>query len=136
MTPEKLVELAQEAMTKAYCPYSGYSVGAALLCEDGTVYQGCNIENASFTPTICAERNAIFKAVYDGEREFDRIAVIGGLEGTDENAPCAPCGVCRQVMREFCNDDFEIIVAKTTEEYKVYTLPELLPEGFGGGNLV
>ena len=100
MTPEKLIELAKEAMLHAYVPYSGYKVGAALLCADGTVYQGCNIENASYTPTICAERSAFFKAVYDGPREFTAIAVCGGKDGVITGA-FPPCGVCRQVMREF-----------------------------------
>jgi cytidine deaminase len=101
MTPEKLVELAKEAMTHAYAPYSGFKVGAALLCADGTVYQGCNIENAAFSPTVCAERSAIFKAVYDGVRDFTAIAVVGGKNGTISGT-FPPCGVCRQVLREFC----------------------------------
>ena len=107
MTPEKLCELAREAMTHAYVPYSGYQVGAALLCADGTVYQGCNIENASYSPTVCAERTAFFKAVYDGHRDFAAIAVCGGKDGVITGA-FPPCGVCRQVMREFCGDDFLI----------------------------
>ena len=97
MTPEKLCELAREAMTHAYVPYSGYQVGAALLCADGTVYQGCNIENASYSPTVCAERTAFFKAVYDGHRDFAAIAVCGGKDGVITGA-FPPCGVCRQVM--------------------------------------
>ena len=105
MTPEKLIELAKEAMKHAYIPYSGYKVGAALLCADGTVYQGCNIENASFPPPICAERTAFFKAVYDGHRDFTAIAICGGKDGAIEGQ-FPPCGVCRQVMREFCEDDF------------------------------
>ena len=95
---------AVEAMGHAYAPYSGYKVGAALLCADGTVYQGCNIENASYTPTVCAERTAFFKAVYDGHRDFTAIAVCGGKDGVITGA-FPPCGVCRQVMREFCEDD-------------------------------
>ena len=134
MTAEELIELAKDAMTQAYAPYSGYKVGAALLCSDGTVYQGCNIENAGFSPTICAERNAFFKAVYDGEREFDRIAVVGGLEGTDENAPCAPCGVCRQVLAEFCDNDFRFILGNPNK-IKVVTMEEILPYSFGKGDL-
>ena len=105
MTPEKLAELAIEAMAHAYVPYSGYKVGAALLCADGRVYQGCNIENASYSPTVCAERTAFFKAVYDGHRDFTAIAVCGGKDGVI-TGPFPPCGVCRQVMREFCRDDF------------------------------
>ena len=128
MTPEKLTELAKEAMTHAYSPYSGYRVGAALLCADGTVYQGCNIENASFTPTICAERTAIFKAVYDGRRDFKAIAVCGGKDGIIEG-PFPPCGVCRQVMREFCRDDF-IIYLVDQEGYEAVTMKELLPHSF------
>ena len=128
MTTEKLVELAKEAMTHAYMPYSGYKVGAALLCADGTVYQGCNIENASFTPTICAERTAFFKAIYDGHRDFVAIAVCGGKEGVIEGA-FPPCGVCRQVMREFCEDDF-LIHMITKDGYETATLTQILPYSF------
>ena len=128
MTPEKLIELAKEAMSHAYSPYSGYRVGAALLCADGTVYQGCNIENASFTPTICAERTAIFKALYDGHREFKAIAVCGGKDGIIEGQ-FPPCGVCRQVMREFCRDDF-VVYLVDQEGYEAVTLKELLPHSF------
>ena len=119
MTPEKLCELAREAMTHAYVPYSGYQVGAALLCADGTVYQGCNIENASYSPTVCAERTAFFKAVYDGHRDFAAIAVCGGKDGVITGA-FPPCGVCRQVMREFCDDDFPISMI-TPEGYEAHT---------------
>ena len=128
MTPEKLIELAKEAMTHAYDPYSGFKVGAALLCKDGTVYQGCNIENASFTPTICAERTAFFKAVYDGKREFAAIAVCGGKDGVITGL-FPPCGVCRQVMREFCTDDFIIYLAKP-DGYEIRTMAQLLPDSF------
>ena len=134
MTPEKLCELAREAMTHAYVPYSGYQVGAALLCADGTVYQGCNIENASYTPSVCAERTAFFKAVYDGHRDFAAIAVCGGKDGVITGA-FPPCGVCRQVMREFCSGDFEIVLARSQEDYEVHTLEELLPLSFGPENL-
>ena len=135
MTPQALIELAKGAMTFAYAPYSGYKVGAALLCCDGTVYTGCNIENASYTPTNCAERTAFFKAVSEGVRDFKAIAIVGGAAEQPLDF-CAPCGVCRQVMMEFCDpDSFKIILAKSPEEYKVYTLWELLPEGFGPGNL-
>ena len=129
MTPEKLLQLAEEAMTHAYMPYSGYKVGAALLCADGTVYQGCNIENASFTPTICAERTAFFKAVYDGHRDFVAIAVCGGKDGVI-TGPFPPCGVCRQVMREFCGDDFKVYLNGAGEGYEEYTLAQLLPCSF------
>ena len=135
MTPEKLCALAREAMTHAYVPYSGYQVGAALLCADGTVYQGCNIENASYSPTVCAERTAFFKAVYDGHRDFAAIAVCGGKDGVITGA-FPPCGVCRQVMREFCApDDFKIYLAKSPEDYREFTLEQILPMGFGPENL-
>ena len=129
MTPEKLIELAMEAMGHSYSPYSGYKVGAALLCADGTVYQGCNMENASFTPTICAERTAFFKAVYDGHRDFTAIAVCGGKDGCI-TGPFPPCGVCRQVMREFCGDDFLIYMAGADGTWETWTLKELLPASF------
>ena len=129
MNAEKLIELAKEAMLQAYAPYSGYTVGAALLCADGTVYQGCNIENASFSPTNCAERTAFFKAVYDGHRDFTAIAVCGGKDGVITGA-FPPCGVCRQVMREFCGDDFLIYIAGAQGSYKTHTLAQLLPYSF------
>ena len=129
MKPEELLKLAVEAMDHAYVPYSGYRVGAALLCADGTVYQGCNIENASYTPTICAERHALFQAVYHGKREFTAIAVVGGKDGVITGF-CPPCGVCRQVMREFCADDFRIYLGGVGETYEVHTLAELLPFSF------
>jgi len=128
MTAEKLVELAKEAMQHAYVPYSGFMVGAALLCKDGTVYQGCNIENASYSPTNCAERTAFFKAVYDGKREFEAIAVCGGKDGNITGA-FPPCGVCRQVMREFCDDDFKIHMVNA-EGFETRTLAEILPFSF------
>lgn len=127
-SPEQLCELAKEAMMRAYAPYSGYFVGAALLCGDGTVYQGCNIENAAFGPTNCAERTAIFKAVYDGHRDFEAIAVCGGKEGVITGL-FPPCGVCRQVMREFCRDDFKIYMVKPGG-YESKTLIEILPSSF------
>ena len=135
MDREKLIQAALEAREHAYTPYSHFQVGAALLTKEGKVYQGCNIENASYTPTICAERTAFFKAVYDGERNFEAIAIAGSPEG-----PCtgyaAPCGVCRQVMMEFCNPkEFRVIIAKSTEDYKEYSLEELLPMGFGPSSL-
>ena len=128
MTPEKLCELAKEAMTRAYAPYSGYWVGAALLCSDGTVYQGCNIENAAYGPTNCAERTAFFHAVYDGHRDFEAIAICGG-KGGEITGLFPPCGVCRQVMREFCRDDFKVYMVKP-DGYEVKTLAELLPSSF------
>ena len=129
MTPEQLIELAKEAMTRAYSPYSGFKVGAALLCADGTVYQGCNIENAAFSPTVCAERTAIFKAVSDGRRDFAAIAVCGGKDGVI-TGPFPPCGVCRQVMREFCDDDFMIYMVDKEGKYEAHTLSEILPHSF------
>ena len=133
MTPEKLCELAKEAMTHSYSPYSGYKVGAALLCKDGTVYQGCNIENASYTPTICAERTAIFKAVFDGKRDFSAIAVCGGRDGVIAGL-FPPCGVCRQVMREFCGDDFKIYMV-TPDGYEEITMAQLLPYSFSSADM-
>jgi cytidine deaminase len=129
MTPEKLCELAVEAMHHAYAPYSGFKVGAALLCKDGTVYQGCNIENASYSPTNCAERTAIFKAVYDGHRDFAAIAVCGGRDGAITGA-FPPCGVCRQVMREFCDDDFTVYLVREDGVFDTLTLAQLLPHSF------
>ena len=128
MTPEKLIDLAKEAMMHAYAPYSGFYVGAALLCADGTVYQGCNIENAAYGPTNCAERTAIFKAVYDGRRDFTAIAVVGG-KGGEITGNFPPCGVCRQVMREFVGDDFMIYMGGA-DGYSAMTMSELLPAGF------
>ena len=128
MKPEELVKLAAEAMENAYAPYSGYQVGAALLCADGTVYTGCNIENAAFSPTVCAERTAIFKAVSDGRRDFSAIAICGGKEGRITR-PFPPCGVCRQVMREFCTEAFRIYLAEPGG-FQEKTLGQLLPESF------
>ena len=128
MTPEELVKLAKEAMMQAYAPYSGFFVGAALLCADGSVYQGCNIENAAYGPTNCAERTAFFKAVYDGHRDFKAIAICGGKGGNITGA-FPPCGVCRQVMREFCQDDFTIYLV-TDQGYEKRTLSQILPDSF------
>lgn len=123
-----LMRQAEKARLMAYTPYSNFKVGAALLTEDGKVYLGCNIENAAYTPTNCAERTAFFKAVSEGERKFRCIAVVGGKEG--EPAPfCAPCGVCRQVMAEFCTDEFEIILG-TSSQYHVFQLADILPFAF------
>ena len=133
MTPEKLLELAHEARERAYAPYSHYAVGAALLTKDGRVYQGCNIENASFSATNCAERTAFFKAVYDGCYDFAAIAVVGGPAGKPVQAhdePCGPCGVCRQVMQEFCAPDFMIYMGRGDDSYEAVPLEQLLPYGF------
>ncbi len=131
MTPEKLIEMAILARKSAYAPYSGYRVGAALLTKSGKVYVGCNIENASYTPTVCAERVAVFKAVSEGEKEFEAIAVCGG--NTNEiTGSFPPCGVCRQVLREFCNpEEFKVYLIGEKGTYKELTLAELLPYGFG-----
>ena len=124
---------AEAARLMAYTPYSGFKVGAALLCADGKIYHGCNIENAAYTPTNCAERTAFFKAVSEGERKFEAIAVVGGKDG--EPAPfCAPCGVCRQVMAEFCTDDFKVVLG-TSADFKVYNFSEILPFAFGPKDL-
>lgn len=129
MTDKELVLLACEAQKNSYAPYSSFNVGAALLCKDGEVFKGCNIENASFSPTVCAERTAIFKAVSEGEKEFLKIAIAGGKNYSVADAT-PPCGVCRQVMREFCDDDFEILLAKQNCEFEKFTLSELLPLSF------
>ena len=129
-----LVEAALAAREKSYCPYSGFAVGAALLCEDGTVYTGANIESASFTPTVCAERVAMFTAVHQGQREFTALAVVGGKSGEDVSAYCAPCGVCRQVLSEFCAPDFPAILFDGTTP-KVIPLSTLLPASFGKADL-
>ena len=134
MSPEELINKAKEAMAHAYAPYSGYHVGAALLTSDGRVYQGCNIENAGFSPTVCAERTAFFKAVYDGARSFEAIAVVGGKNG-EITGFFPPCGVCRQVMREFCGDDFLIHMGGTDGAIKTLRLSELLPESFSPNNI-
>lgn len=128
---QKLIQAALDGLSRSYAPYSHFHVSAALLCGDGTVYTGNNIENASYTPSVCAERCAFFKAVSDGKREFKAIAVCGGPGGAVKDY-CPPCGVCRQVMREFCvPQTFRILTARTAEDYREYTLEELLPEGFG-----
>ena len=135
MTPIELVNLAIEAREHSYCPYSNFAVGAALMTRDGKIYQGCNIENSAFGPTNCAERTAFFTAVYQGEREFEAIAVVGGKAGQPVSELCAPCGVCHQVMREFCKDDFKIYLSKGDGTYVEVKLTELLPFGFTEFNL-
>ena len=134
MTDKELIELAKKAAENAYVPYSHYTVGAALLSKNDKVYTGCNIENAAYGPTNCAERTAFFKAVSEGEREFSKIAVVGGKELNFVDY-FAPCGVCRQVMREFCEDDFVILLDKNGDEYKSITLGELLPLSFSKSNI-
>lgn len=132
---EKLIETAVEMTKMSYAPYSNFKVGAALLAKDGRIFTGCNVENAAYSPTNCAERTAFFKAVSEGVREFAAIAIAGGADGVIKQHT-APCGVCRQVMMEFCNPDtFEIYMAVDAKNYKKMTLAELLPEGFGPENL-
>ena len=136
---EKLIDTAIKQLDFSYTPYSGFKVGAALLTKKGEIYTGCNIENASYTPTNCAERTAIFKAVYDGHRDFAALSVCGGKGGVITGA-FPPCGVCRQVMREFCRDDFPVYLVGADGSYETVTLAELLPHSFsaashmGGGN--
>ena len=129
MTDLELMRLAEDARAYSYTPYSGFAVGAALLTKSGKVYTGCNIENASYTPTVCAERTAVFKAVSEGEKEFAAIAIIGGPAG-EKGRFCAPCGVCRQVLREFCELDFRVLLG-SVDKVQAYTLGELLPTSFG-----
>ena len=129
MTPKELIRQAKKAMEFAYAPYSGYKVGAALLTKTGKVYLGCNIENAAYGPTNCAERTAIFKAVSEGEREFSCIAVVGGKDGVVEDV-FPPCGICRQVMQEFCGHDFMIYMGRGDDSFEAVRLEELLPFGF------
>lgn len=128
MGNEHLIEKALEAKKNAYVPYSNFHVGAAVLTDDGSIYTGCNIENASYSPTICAERTAIFKAVSEGKLHIEKIAIVG-----DAN-PTYPCGVCRQVIREFGNDS-KIIIANSVDDYKIYELEDLLPHSFGPEDL-
>jgi cytidine deaminase len=133
MTDRELLKLAIEARKMSYSPYSNFRVGAALVGKSGRIYTGCNVENAGYSSTNCAERTAVFKAVSEGEKEFTAIAIVGG--NGDELAPfCAPCGVCRQVLAEFCDKDFRIVLG-TPDDVQVYTLAELLPFSFGKGDL-
>ncbi len=133
---EKLIDTAIKQLKFSYTPYSNFKVGAALLTKSGKIYTGCNIENASYTPTNCAERTAFFKAVSEGVHDFQAICIVGGKNGKLTEYT-APCGVCRQVMMEFCNPKtFQIILAVDKERYEIYTLEELMPLGFGPLNLV
>ncbi len=127
---ETLATAAKQAMLNAYAPYSGFCVGAALLCADGSVYTGCNIENAGYGATNCAERTAFFKAISDGKKAFSAIAVCGGKGGQLTDTAVSPCGICRQVMREFCDDDFQIYLV-ADNAVKTMTLGELFPVSFG-----
>lgn len=138
MEDRELIKEAYKAQRYSYSPYSGFQVGAALLGGSGKLYTGCNIENAAYSPTNCAERTAFFKAVSEGETEFKKIVIVGNRRGAsdEERDYCAPCGVCRQVMAEFCNpEEFQVILARGEEDYKTYRLEELLPLGFSKENL-
>lgn len=136
MDEKELVSEALVARGSAYCPYSGFAVGAALLTADGQIFRGCNIENAAYSPTNCAERTAFFKAISEGHRDFLAIAIVGGNAGDEPSALCWPCGVCRQVMAEFCRpDSFVIISAVSAEKYERKLLRELLPCSFGPKDL-
>ena len=133
MTDKELIELAIKARELAYAPYSNHKVGAALVGKSGKIYTGCNVENAAYSPTNCAERTAVFKAVSEGEREFTAIAIVGGV-GDKLSELCAPCGVCRQVLSEFCSGDLRIVMG-TPDNITVSTLKDILPYSFGKSNL-
>ena len=136
MPVKELIQSAYEAQSRSYSPYSGFATGAALEADNGRIFLGCNIENAAYSPTNCAERTAFFKAVSEGVRTFTRIAIVGNYPGR-EGDYCAPCGVCRQVMAEFCDPEtFQVILARSPEEYRVYLLKNLLPVGFGPSDLI
>lgn len=126
-----LITKAFDARKNSYSPYSNFCVGAALLTTDNKIYTGCNIENSAYSPTNCAERTAFFKAICEGVRSFKAIAIVGGDKDATDFNYCPPCGVCRQVMMEFCDaNSFEIVLAISKENYKIYTLAQLLPESF------
>ena len=131
---KQLVDHAISARQRAYSPYSDFCVGAALLCADGEIIVGANVENSSYGATNCAERTAFFTALMNGKKEFSAIAIVGAKRGEDISSFCAPCGICRQVMAEFCSRDFEILLYDG-KEIKIYTLGEILPEAFDKGNL-
>lgn len=136
ISKETLIRHAFEVQKKAYAPYSGFQVGAALLTKEGRIYGGCNIENASYGACNCAERTAFFQAVYQGERNFSAIVIVGKPVQAEKFDYCAPCGICRQVMSEFCDpEEFQIILAVSERDYQVYSLSELLPLGFTGSSL-
>lgn len=133
---ESLIAAAFQAREKAYVPYSHFAVGAAVLTPQGRIFAGCNIENASYGATVCAERTAIFRAVSEGERSITGIAITGGREGEAPEDFAYPCGICRQVLKEFAGEKLTVLVAKSQREYEAYTLEELLPHGFGGDHLL
>jgi len=135
MDYKQLAKTAIQAKAMSYSPYSGFSVGAALLGSDGKVYTGCNIESAAFSPTCCAERTALVKAVSEGVYDFTAIAIAGGPTKTTQSEYCYPCGMCRQMLYEFGGDELQVIVAKSEDDYNVHTLAELLPHGFGRKDL-
>lgn len=136
MDDRDLVREAFEARKHAYAPYSGFMVGAALLCGDGSLYKGCNIENSSYGATQCAERTALFQAVFEGKRDFRAIAIVGKHKDADRFEYCAPCGICRQALREFCvPEKFRILLAVTEDDIREYTLEEMMPLGFGPENM-
>ena len=135
MTHQQLAKLAIDAKSLAYVPYSNFQVGAALLATNGKVYTGCNVESAAYSPTCCAERTAVVKAISEGAKKFTAIAVAGGKIDTSQPNYCYPCGVCRQMLYEFIEDDMDVIITKTEDDYKVHTLKELLPHGFGPKDL-
>ena len=136
MEDRRLIRAALQARERAYSPYSHFQVGAALLAEDGRIFTGCNIENAAYSVTNCAERTAFFKAVSEGVYDFQGIAIVGGAGGQEPSGLCPPCGVCRQVMMEFCSPDrFRILLGRSEEDYQVFTLAQLLPMGFGPDDL-
>ena len=136
MKYETLISDAIIARRKAYVPYSNFSVGAALLSSDGNVYSGCNIENASYSATVCAERTAFYHAMKCGDKDFEAIAIVGGIQTESAKTFITPCGVCRQVMSEFCSQDFKIVCAKTEQSYKVFALRELFPSGFDSSMII
>jgi len=129
MSNEELIKIAIEASKNSYSPYSNFKVGVVLLARSGNVYMGTNIENASYSATICAERVAFFKAISEGEKDFEKIVIVGG-ENNDFSKMCSPCGMCRQVISEFCKPDFKFILGNKNLEYEEYTLNDLLPHGF------
>lgn len=131
----KLISYAFEARKRSYCPYSDFAVGAAVMCDDGTIFQGCNIENASYSATICAERSAILSAVSSGQQNFLAIAIVGGKKDAFVEEFVYPCGVCRQVMVEFCENNFLIIVAKSENDYQEFTLDKMVPYQFDANYL-
>lgn len=133
MDYNNLIESAVKAMENSYAPYSNFKVGAALLCQNGEIYTGCNIENSAFSATVCAERTAIFKAISEGNKSFTALAVVGGKDGVISKY-CYPCGVCRQVLSEFCSKDFKVVLFDN-KSTKICTLDQLLPLNFGSDSL-